>query len=160
MIVVADTSVLLNLCRIGEEELLTRLFREVVIPREVAAEFDRLAVAVPRFQGLTLPAWIRQQQPSTISAVVRAAGLDLGETAALNLALEIHADALLVDERRGHRVAVQLGIKTVGVLGILLQAKTSGLIEQLRPLLDQLEQDAQFWIAPAVRRRVLQLAGE
>ena len=160
MIVVADASVLLNLCRIGKAELLTLLFREVVIPREVAAEFDRLAVQAPRFHGLTLPAWIRQQQPSTISAVVRAAGLDSGETAALNLALEIHADALLADERRGHRVAVQLGIKTVGVLGILLHARTSGLIPHLRPLLDQLEQEAQFWIAPAVRQRVLQLARE
>ena len=43
MIVVADTSVLLNLCRIGQVELLARLFHEVVIPLEVAAEFDRLA---------------------------------------------------------------------------------------------------------------------
>lgn len=34
MIVVADTSVLLNLCRIGQVELLARLFREVVIPRK------------------------------------------------------------------------------------------------------------------------------
>ena len=81
MIVVADTSVLLNLCRIGQVELLARLFREVAIPLEVAAEFDRLALQVSRFQGLTLPGWVRRQPAATISAALRAAGLDLGETA-------------------------------------------------------------------------------
>lgn len=160
MIVVADTSVLLNLCRIGQVGLLARLFHEVVIPLEVAAEFGRLALQASRFQGLALPDWVRQQQASAISAALRAANLDPGETAALALALEIHADALLVDERRGHQVAIQMGIKTIGVLGILLQAKTSGLVPQVRPLLDQLEQEARFWIAPSVRQRVLQLAGE
>ena len=160
MIVVADTSVLLNLCRIGQVNLLAQLFHEVIIPMEVAAEFNRLALQTPRFQGLILPAWIQQRNVSSISGAILAAKLDAGETAALALALEIRADALLVDERRGHQVAVQLGLKTIGVLGILLQAKTSGLIPQLRPLLDSLEQTAQFWIAPKIRQRILQLAGE
>lgn len=43
MIVVADTSVLLNLCRVGQGSLFQNLFREVVIPPEVAADFGRLA---------------------------------------------------------------------------------------------------------------------
>ena len=55
MIVVADTSVLLNLCRIGQVELLARPFHEVVIPLEVAAEFERLAREAARFQGMALP---------------------------------------------------------------------------------------------------------
>jgi predicted nucleic acid-binding protein len=41
VIVVADTSVLINLCRVGEGGLFKRLFFEVVIPPEVAAEFVR-----------------------------------------------------------------------------------------------------------------------
>lgn len=160
MIVVADTSVLINLCRIGQADLLARLFKDVFIPTEVAAEFERLAAQVPRFSGLILPVWIHQQEPTAISAALRATKLDPGETAALALALEMHADALLVDERRGHEIAVQMGIKTIGVLGILLQAKRSGWIAELRTLLDQLDQDAGFWIAPTVRQRVLSLAGE
>jgi predicted nucleic acid-binding protein len=43
VIVVADTSVLINLCRVGQGGLFQRLFQEVFIPPEVAAEFDRLA---------------------------------------------------------------------------------------------------------------------
>ncbi len=161
MIVVADTSILLNLGRVGQLELLRLLFGDVVIPPEVAAEFLRLASIAPRFQGLSLPPWLRQQAATIVPAIVRAAtGLDSGETAALALAVEIHADAVLLDERRGHEMAVRLGLRTVGVLGILLQAKASGSIPKLSPILDQLERDAGFWIAPALRARVLELAHE
>ena len=161
MIVVADTSVLINLCRVGEEDLLVKLFREVVIPPEVGEEFIRLACEVSRFQGLSLPQWVRQHSASAIPEIISAApGLDPGETAALSLALEIQADAILVDERRGQQVAAALGLATIGILGILLQAKTSGLLSDLRPVLDRLEREAQFWISASLRDRVLRLARE
>lgn len=74
--------------------------------------------------------------------------------------MEIRADAILVDERRGHEVAVQLGLRTIGVVGILLQAKSAGLLPDVASVLDRLERDAGFWVAPTLRVRVLQLAGE
>lgn len=161
MIVVADTSVLLNLCRVGQVELLRQIFRDVVIPPEVAGEFARLSSQTPRFLGLVLPAWVRQQTAGGVPPLVRSAtGLDPGETAALALAVEIHADAILVDERRGHQIALQLGLRTIGVVGILLQAKSAGLLAAIAPVLDQLAHDAGFWIGPSLRTRVLQLAGE
>lgn len=85
MIVVADTSVLINLCRVRQGGLLRLLFRDVVIPPEVANEFLRLTTAVPRFTGLTLPDEIRWQRPSLVIPAVQAAGLDAGESAALGL---------------------------------------------------------------------------
>lgn len=160
MIVVADTSVLLNLCRIGQVELLVRLFHEVIVPETVAEEFGRLAHATPRFQGLILPEWVGCRSEAAAVPEVRTANLDPGETAAIELALAIHADALLVDERRGQAVAKRLGVRTIGVLGILLQAKRSGLVPRLGPLLDALESEAQFWISAELRQRVLELAGE
>ena len=52
MVVVADTSVLLNLCRVQLDWLLPRIFGEVWIPPMVEQEFYRLAMAHPRFLGL------------------------------------------------------------------------------------------------------------
>lgn len=161
MIVVADTSVLINLCRVGQGGLFQKLFHEVVIPPEVAAEFGRLADRAPRFAGLKLPAGIRQQSPTVSSPVVdAAAGLDLGEAAALSLAVEIHADAVRIDERRGHEVATQLGLRTIGILGILLRAKSAGHLPAVRPVLDALQREAGFWLSEPLRKQVLSAAGE
>lgn len=161
MIVVADTSILINLCRVKRDGLLKPLFQEVIIPSDVAREFNRLATSTARFSGLKLPEGIRQQEPITIAPAVRlAVGLDAGEAAALSLAIEIKADAILLDERRGHQVATALGLRTIGILGILLQAKSAGILPAVGPILDDLERDAGFWISAPLRQRVLQLADE
>ena len=161
MIVVADTSILLNLARVKHLDLLRDLFNTVLIPAEVAREFRHAAANLHRFHHLSLPSWIKEQSPALIPAHLRSeVGLDPGETAAIALAIEITADAILVDERRGHEVAIQLGLKAIGVLGILLEAKNRRLIQKIRPVLDQLEVEAQFWISPVIRQKVLDLAGE
>lgn len=58
MIVVADASVVLNLCCVRQGLLLSALFGRVLVPVEVAGEFRRLAGTDARFSGLALPAWI------------------------------------------------------------------------------------------------------
>ncbi len=161
MIVVADTSVLINLCRVGHGSLFQSLFQEVVIPPEVASEFDRLASSTSRFSGLKLPAGVHVQPATTMPPLLQSAiGLDRGERAALALAVEIRADAVLLDERRGHAMAVQLGLQTLGILGLLVQAKSAGLLAAVGPVLDALRGDAGFWISDSLRLQVLRLAGE
>lgn len=151
MIVVADTSVLINLCRVGQGGLFNRLFNEVV----------HLTSSVPRFAGLVLPDGIHTRSPAAMAPVVRAAkGLDAGEAAALSPAVELHADAVLVDERRGYEVARQLGLHAIGVLGILLRAKAAGILPQIKPVVDALQREAGFWISPPLREQALRLAGE
>jgi predicted nucleic acid-binding protein len=161
VIVVADTSVLINLCRIRRADILPRLFREVVIPPEVAGEFVTLAGRVPRFAGLALPPWLRQQAPGKLARLIPdLARLGPGESAALVLALEIKADAVLLDERLGHAAAGRLGLKVIGLLGLLLQAKASGLLTAVGPEIDALRNEAGFWISDRLRDKVLQLASE
>jgi len=159
VIVVADTSVILNLCCVRQAELLPQLFREVVIPPEVASEFRRLAAEVLRFRGLTLPSWIREQRCAAVPGPLQAEDLDPGETAALALALEIHAGAVLVDERRG-QVARRFGLTTIGLVSILLRAKAAGLLPEVAPVLDALHRNAHFWLSEWVCSEALRLAGE
>jgi len=56
VIVVADTSVLLNLAFLGLDHLLPGWFGEVHIPEAVAREFTRLTASPGRFGGFKLPA--------------------------------------------------------------------------------------------------------
>ncbi len=147
MIVVADTSILINLCCVGKVDLLQSLFHQVVIPLAVADEFRNLAAREKRFAGLEIPDWVRQQDPHTISLSIRdMPGLHVGERAALALALEVSADAILLDEREAHAAAVQLGLRTFGLLAVLLQAKAAGLLVNVAPILDALKDTSGFWI--------------
>ena len=161
MIVVADTSVILNLCRVQHEYLLQRLYNRVLIPAPVAGEFNRLCQSSPRFSGLALPPWIEiLSAPKSLPAEIIQAQLDMGESAAIALCLEQKADALLVDELLGREVAARLRVRTIGILGILIDAKNQKLISSLKGLLGRLESEANFWISPALRLRILQLVGE
>ena len=161
MLVVSDTSVLLNLCRVSAEGLLPELFGEVWIPPAVASEFSRLAGSRPRFQGLGLPSWVRISRAVQVAAEVRACpDLDPGETEALSLALELHADAVLMDEAAGRRAATLLKVPFVGIAGILIRARSRRLIPAVRPLLERLRVEAGFWLHPRFEAEVLRLAGE
>jgi predicted nucleic acid-binding protein len=161
MIVVADTSVILNLCRIQHEHLLQPLYKRVLIPTEVADEFAHLAKIQKRFSGLVLPDWIEiLPAPKSFPAEVLEAELDAGESAAIALFLKQKADALLIDEKIGRKVAIRLGVRTVGILGILADAKNNQLISNVKILIERLEREANFWVSAELRRRVLQLAGE
>lgn len=161
MIVVADTSVILNLCRVQHDHLLQQLFKRVLIPQEVADEFVHLTKIQKRFSGLVLPDWIEiLSVPKSYPVEVIEAELDAGEAAAITLFLREKADALLIDEKIGRKVAVRLGARTVGILGILTDAKNDKLITSVTILLERLEREANFWISSDLRLHILHLAGE
>lgn len=161
MIVVADTSVILNLCFLGQESLLATLFGTVHAPPQVEAEFLRLAGVDVRFLGLEFPEFIQLSAPAnTAHAWAQSPVLHAGEIAALSLALELRADLVLMDEAQGRAAATALALTTMGVLGILLQARKRSLIPALAPLLDRLEGEARFWMSAALRVTILRAAGE
>ena len=86
--------------------------------------------------------------------------LDLGEAEAIALAVETQADRVLIDERQGRLVAARLNLRYTGILGVLVEAKSQGLITEVKPLLDALINQAGFWVAKPLYNRVLRFVDE
>jgi len=160
VIVVADTSVILNLAFVGQEQLLAQLFGEVLIPPAVHAEFLRLSSAPGRFAGLILPPSLQTRPVSGIPVSLRGdQRLDAGETEALALALELHANLVLMDEAAGRHAALQHGLVPIGV-GLLVEGKRKGLVPAVAPILRTLVGQARFRASQSLLRETLRLANE
>ena len=153
MIVVSDTSPLTALLTVGQENLLPQLFQEVVIPEAVRLELLR--------NHARLPDWLRVASVQDPVQAGRYSQLvDAGEAEAIELALELHADRLLIDERKGRKLAVQEGIAIIGLLGVIVLAKRKGLIPSARNLINQLDQEAGIFLAPDIREAALKTVNE
>ena len=74
------------------------------------------------------------------------------------LALELKADALLIDERLGRRQASRLGLSITGLLGVLLAAKKKSLVSAVRPVVEALVSEANFRISDQLYLEVLTAA--
>lgn len=159
-IVVSDTSPIRALAHLGYLNLLRELFGEVLVPPAVVSELEKPR---SRFQPISLQelTYVRIQAPQNGEAVAELqATLGPGEAEALVLAVEVHADAILIDESAGRAEALRRGLAPLGVLGILLRARQRGLVTALQPLLDRLQNELGFFISPELRVMVLKQAGE
>jgi uncharacterized protein len=152
MIVISDTSPLTALLLAGRESLLPAIFDRVIIPPAVQRELLRAHTA--------LPEWIEILSPGSIPATVSAAGLDPGETEAIALALELHPDTLLMDERLGRRLARQHGLPVTGLLGLIVLAKQRNLIAAVAPVIRELQQHGSCWFSGQLLNEVCEAAGE
>ncbi len=158
MIVISDTSAITNLFQIGEIHLLEKLYGEIIIPHAVKVELEALT---PQKKYLENNSWIKIEQPQNQELIIRLLeNLDRGESEAIALAIEKSADYILMDEFRGRETARSYNLEVIGVLGILISAKKSGLIEKVKPLLDKLMNEVNFFIHPKLYKDVLFQVGE
>lgn len=161
MLVVSDTSPLTNLAAIGRLDLLRRLFGHIQIPEAVWWELNAGERSWPGRTEVANAEWIVRHGPSNLSLLTALRrDLDIGEAASIALALELRAELILIDEADGRHQARRQGLTTMGVAGVLLLAKRRGLIEMVRPLLDDLRLRAGFWLSQAVYEQMLTKAGE
>ncbi len=161
MSIVSNASPLINLARIGELNLLSQLYGELIVPEAVWREVVLEGAGQPGAKEVETASWI-QAQSATNRELVQALRqeLDAGEAEAIALALEVGAEFLLMDERLGREMALHMGVRCVGLIGILVEARHKELIDKVRPFLDKLRDMAGFWLSETLYRRVLQDEGE
>ncbi len=129
MIVVSDTSPICYLLLIGEIQLLPQLYGQVVIPQAVQQELanERSPAVVQAWIGQP-PEWLAIQTVN-IPSDSDLANLDLGERAAIVLALATTADLIVIDDLLGRQVARLRQLRVTGLLGILDEAARQNLVD-------------------------------
>jgi predicted nucleic acid-binding protein len=158
MLITCDSSPLIALAKCDKLYILDSLFDKVIIPKQVYHEFS----VSGKPQAVVIAEWAvgKIDEPGEAN-LLRANALSLGpgETAAIALYWEKSADFLLIDERKGRRIAAQNGIKIIGIAGILLAAKNKGLIDQVKPFLDLLL-NSSYYISNTLYQIALKSAKE
>lgn len=141
---VADASPLIVLQNIGELRLLEKLFGEVFITAEVESEF-----------GIDLPEWIKlvEVRDKTRQTILNLS-LGKGEASVIALCLENAESSLIIDEKKGRRIAKELGVNITGTLGIIVKAKEKGLLDSIEIVFEKLE-NAKFRISPNLKTAIL-----
>ncbi|HHG85577.1 MAG TPA: DUF3368 domain-containing protein, partial [Bacteroidetes bacterium] len=84
---------------------------------------------------------------------------DAGETEAMLLYKQISADRLLIDDKRGRKVAKINNITVIGSLGVLLAAKKAGIISEVASSIDRISKSA-VYLDQTLVVAVLEIAGE
>lgn len=161
MVIVSDTSPIINLAIIGQLDLIPLLFQKVVLPQAVFDEIVHAGDGLPGAESIRRAEWVEVRQCQNRSLVkTLLAELDPGESEAIALALEMGADLILMDESLGRKMALRYRLQPLGVLGILLRAKENGLIQSIKPLMNTLVAEAGFFIHAKLYEDVLLMAGE
>ena len=153
MIVVSDTSAITSLIQVGQEQILAKLFAQVIIPPAVRDELFAFHGTIPSFLQVVSVKGLSEVKSMLVE-------LDRGEAEAIALAEEKKADYVLIDDLAARKVAIGKGLPVIGLIGVLIKARKAGEIAALDDLLDDLEKLAGFRISSELRRQALAAAGE
>ena len=161
MIVVSDTSVLINLAWLDKLFLLAKLYGDLLVPSAVWHEVVEKGAGKPGADEVKAADWIQVREVVN-TALVQALrqDLDAGEAEAIALAVEVDANLLLMDERLGRATAQHFGLRYIGLIGVLMMARQRKLITEIKPDLDRLRQVAGFYISESLYERVLKDVAE
>lgn len=146
-IVISDTSCLIAFERIDRLDILPGIYGTIYVPPAVDAEFGK------QFE------WLRVEQLASLGlSRLLNATLGKGESEAIALAVQLES-LLLTDDKQARATAEQLGLHVKGVIGVLIAAKQSGFIAEIKPLIDGLEANG-FRISRALREEALRIVTE
>lgn len=163
MPVISNTSPLLNLAIVDHLFLLPQQFGQILIPEAVLAEL-KINDDLPGSSVLKTSVdegWlvVKAVEDQALVNLLRRE-LHQGESEAIALAVELSADKVLLDEKEARQAARALSLSITGVVGVLLRGWQEGSIPSLRNVCDRLQQDANFWLSPALRTQILRVSGE
>lgn len=143
----------------GDLDLLRELYREVIVPLEVADEIAALRTSQFVQPEFARAIWLTRRTAPVKLPPWLGSVLDRGEAAVIQLALEENLTTVCIDEAAGRRVAQLSGLFVTETLGILLRAKRESKVSSLRTILDRMRANG-VWLGDKLAAVVLAQAGE
>ena len=133
MIVVSDSTPIISFAKLGMLDVLDKFYDEVLLPKAVINEVCRNPIFEAEASAVQTCIYIKVKVVNNTQAVrkLMATGFDIGESEAIVLAETMPESLLLMDERKGRQIAIKMGVRVIGTLGILLQAKKVGYIKHI-----------------------------
>jgi hypothetical protein len=155
--IICSTTPILSLIKINKLDLLQQLYGQIIIPNAVYKEVEEGKFS-NHYQDLKTINWIKIE---TLNKNLQLPnfGLDAGEEEVIQLALQINADFVIIDETLGRKIALQNNIRLTGTIGLLLKAKEKNLISSVRTELDLLLSEG-IWISKKLYQRTLEISNE
>jgi predicted nucleic acid-binding protein len=147
--IIADTSVLILLNKIGELELLKKLYGKILITEDIADEYEN---ELPLWFEIGIVKDIQKQNLLELQ-------IDKGEASAIALALESENPTVILDDWKARKIAELIGLNITGTLGMILKSKEKGIIPKVKPLLDKIKL-TNFRISQELENEILVQANE
>jgi predicted nucleic acid-binding protein len=154
--IVINTGPLIALMRMEALAIPAKLDLEFVAPDEVCRELEE---GVGAGHPAIRPAWLAFQSLKSPLTPMVTSVLDTGEAAVIQLALDEGIAQVCIDEWKGRRMALAVGLNVTGALGLLGKAKREGVISAVSPFLDRARQTGIHY-HPDLVRRFLEALGE
>ncbi len=158
--VVVNSTPIIALASIDKISLLKELYGKVQIPEAVRNEIiaksgSKAQLAVENSQDWIIIKSIQNIEAKRFFRVQ----LHDGEVEVMILGRELEAELLIIDDYLAREYAKYLGFKVTGTLGLLLKAKENGIIECVKPLVNDLV-DNGIYIDDKLYQSILEIAGE
>jgi predicted nucleic acid-binding protein len=158
VITVSNTTPIISLSAIGKIEILRDIFEEVIIPKAVYDEIKSKHDGYG-YNEVDLTFIKVETVKNTELVPLFLSLLDTGEAETIALSKELGADNTIIDENIGYGVAKETGLNVIRTLSILLKAKETGIVTEVKPLIDEMVIKGR-WYSNRVYRSFLSRANE
>ncbi len=147
---VVDTGPLVALAAIDRLDLLKPLADEVLVPAAVHQEILAGGAGTIGTEAYLRASWLQRTSLRQELDPLLASILDRGEASVIQLALERQVSRVVIDERKGRRVAREIyGLQVLGTGRVLVEARKANLLSDLRGAFSALRANG-YWIADPI----------
>ena len=159
--VVANSTPIILLQKIGHLDLLQRLYGKVFIAQAV---YQEIAIEESGKAGerdfLLIYNWIEVTKVQNVDAKkMFVTSLHAGEVETIILATEKSADLCIFDDLLARKYAKMFDLNVTGTLGVIIAAKKGNYVDSVKPLLDKLV-FVGMYVSEELYNTALSLAGE